>query len=258
MKFVDTHCHLDFRQFDEDREAMIERAYEAGVTRLVIPAIELGNCAAVIRLAEQYEHIFCAVGIHPNMTADYQPAHLYELEALAQHEKVVAIGEIGIDYHWDKSPKETQHRAFAAQMELADGLDLPIIIHNREADRDTIRLLEASPLNGKDRPGVMHSFGGDEFTAHKAIEMGFYLGFTGPITYKKADRSRTIAGQLPLERILIETDAPYLTPKPYRGKRNEPLYVIKVAEKLAEVHGVTLDEICEVTTRNACELFRLA
>ncbi len=254
---IDTHCHLDFKQFHSDRDEMIARARAAGVTEMIIPAVSLDNCAAVLALTKQYTGLYCAVGVHPNSTADWQPAHIDILRDYAQHPNVVAIGEIGVDYHWDKSPKTMQHQAFAAQMQLAHELDLPIIVHNREASVDCLRLMQASPLAGKDRPGVMHSFGADEETAVQAIALGFYLGFTGPITYKKATQTRAIAQNMPLDRILIETDAPYLSPVPYRGKRNEPAYVVRVAEQLANLHQIDVTEIGRITTRNARTLFKL-
>ncbi len=254
---VDSHCHLDFEWFDEDRDAVIARAVEAGVTNMVVPALELANCHAVLALAERYDGIFAAVGVHPNATADWQDGWIDDLRELAQHPKVVAIGEIGLDYHWDKSPKEVQHRALALQLELAAELDLPVIIHNRESSADVLRLLAASPLVGRENPGVLHSFSGDWDTAVSALDLGYYLGITGPITFKKADELRQIAYKIPTDRLLIETDAPFLTPHPYRGKRNEPAYVAYVAERLATVRGVETAVLAAQTTANAQRLFKI-
>lgn len=232
------------------------RAAEAGVGRLIVPAIDLDNTRAVLALAEQFEGIYAAVGVHPNSAAGWQDDWLDELRDFARHRKVVAIGEIGLDYYWDKTPADMQRRAFFLQLVLAAELALPVIIHNREASTDVIEQLAASPLNGSERPGVLHSFSGDWAMAEAALEMGFYLGFTGPLTYKKADQLREIAARVPLDRILIETDSPYLTPQPFRGRRNEPAYVRMVAERLADLRGLSLEDIAQITTANAERLFK--
>ncbi len=255
---MDTHCHLDFVAPIDKVEEVVGRAHMAGVERILVPAIEMDNLPRVLSLAEKFTGVFAAAGIHPNSAAGWRDEWVDRVREAAKHPKVVAIGEIGLDYYWDKTPKETQHTALARQLELAAELSLPVIIHNREASADTISTLAASPLNGSDRPGVLHSFSGDWATAEAALEMGFYLGFTGPLTYKKADDLRAIAARAPLDRILIETDAPYLTPEPYRGKRNEPAYVRLVAERLAELRGLSLPEIATATTANALRLFGIA
>lgn len=257
VSLVDTHCHLDFESLAEDIDGVVSRAAEAGVERIIVPALDLTNVQAVLGLAERYTGVFAAVGVHPNSAADWRDAWIDDLRALARHEKVVAIGEIGLDTYWDKTPADIQHQAFALQLELAAELDLPVIIHNRDAAADVLRLLTASSLSGAARPGVLHSFSADWDTAEAALALGFYLGFTGPLTFKKADELRDIAARAPLDRLLIETDAPYLTPHPYRGRRNEPAYVRFVAEKLAEVRGVSLEEIARATTANAEHLFQL-
>jgi len=248
---IDTHCHLDFERFDEDRDAIVARAAKAGITRIIVPALELGNCAAVLRLTEQYEGVYAAVGIHPNASADWEDGWIDQIRDFAQHEKVVAIGEIGLDYYWDKSPKEVQHRALRLQLELAAELDLPVILHNRESSADIVKLLEQSPT----RKGVMHSFSASWQIAEAVLAMGFYLGFTGPVTFKKADELRSIIARVPADRLLLETDAPFLTPHPYRGKRNEPAYVAYIADRVAAVRGVTVDELAAQTTANAERLF---
>ena len=252
---IDTHCHLDFARFDDDRDAVWSRAVAAGVTRLIIPAIDLDNCRTIQQLAAQYAGVYTAVGIHPNSTAAWQDNWIAALRHLAQHAKVVAIGEIGLDYYWDSSPKPVQQRALAMQLELAAELNLPVIIHNREASADVLRLLSHSSLAGKPNPGVLHSFAADADTAQAALAMGYYLGFTGPLTYKKAHELRTIAAQVPLDRLLVETDAPFLAPQAHRGQRNEPAYVGEVAAKLAELHGRETAVIAQQTTANACRLF---
>lgn len=255
MMLVDTHCHLDFERFDEDREAVVARAAAAGVQAIIVPALDLDNAQAVLQLTEQYPRVFAAVGVHPNSAAGWQDEWIDSLRGLAQREKVVAVGEIGLDYYWDKTPAGTQQQAFAAQLRLAAELELPVIVHNREASEDVLRLLAASPLAGRERPGVLHSFSASWQTAEIALGMGFYLGFTGPLTFKKADELRGIAARAPADRLLVETDAPFLAPQPRRGKRNEPANVRFVAQKLAEVRGVEAALMAEVTTANAARLF---
>ncbi len=252
---IDTHCHLDFDRFDEDRAAVVERALAAGVERIVVPAIDLDNCPTVLALTEQFEPVYAAVGVHPNSSAGWQDSWVEGLRSFARHEKVVAIGEIGLDYYWDHSPKDVQHQALSGQLALAAELDLPVIIHNRESDEDVLRLLAGSPLQGRTVPGVLHSFSAGWETAEKALEMGYYLGFTGPVTYKKADDLRAVVARVPLDRLVVETDAPFLAPQQRRGKRNEPAYVAYVAEKIAEVRGLTTAEIVQQTTENANRLF---
>jgi TatD DNase family protein len=264
MPLIDTHCHFDFDVFDADRDALIEAAKAQDVTRLIIPGTEYASSEAAVRLARQYPEIYAAVGVHPNSAVGWSDEMLAGIEYLAQQDpKVVAIGEIGLDYYWDDTPTEIQWQAFKDQLALAARLDLPVIIHNREASEDVIRYLRewvaTLPDSLKTRPGVLHSFSADWSIAQQALDMGFYLGFTGPITFKKADELRAIARQVPLDRILVETDAPYLTPHPHRGKRNEPSYVRLVAEKIAELHGLDFATFAQMTTANAERLFtRLA
>ena len=255
MKLIDTHCHLDFERFDEDRDLVVSRAADAGVTRIIVPALEPENWQAVLDLADQYAGVYAAVGVHPNSSSGWQDSWIDQLRELAAHSKVVAIGEIGLDYYWDKAPKETQHRALRLQLALADELNLPVIIHNRESDADVIRLLQESPLANTQNPGVLHSFSTSWDIAQAALDMGFYLGFTGPVTFKKAEALREIVAKLPDDRILVETDAPFLTPHPYRGKRNEPAHVAYVAGKCAEVRGVETAVFAQQSTQNAERLF---
>ena len=252
---IDTHCHLDFERFNEDRDAVIERALQSGVQRIIVPGIDLLNCTAVLKLAEKYDNVYAAVGVHPNSTTNWQDDWIDELRHLASHAKVVAIGEIGLDNYWDKSPQTTQRWALRPQLKLAAELNLPVIVHNREANEDIIRVLAESPLAGQEGAGVLHSFSGDWGTAQAALQMGFYIGFTGPLTFKKASDLRQIADKVPGDRILIETDAPFLTPEPYRGRRNEPAYVAHVAAQLAEIKGVTTAVVAQQTTKNALRLF---
>lgn len=261
MTLIDTHCHLDFEAYEDDRVAIIERAAEAGVTRIINPGIDIETSQAAIQLAESNDGVYAAVALHPNSTATWSPEAIATLEMLAAHPKVVAIGEIGLDYYWDKSPKAVQRAAFETQLALASSLKLPIIIHNREASEDVIAVLQqwvpTLPPELKERPGVLHSFSAPPEIAEVALAMGFYLGFTGPITYKKADELRSIAAHMPLERIVVETDGPFLTPHPYRGQRNEPSYVRYVAERLATLRGMDYESIAAQTTANAEKLFGL-
>ncbi|KXK50445.1 MAG: putative DNase [Chloroflexi bacterium OLB13] len=258
---IDTHIHLNFDAYDEDRDAVIARAAAAGVARCINPGVDLETSRAGIDLAAAYPGvIYAAVGYHPNSTAGFARAWLEPIRALASSPGVVSIGEIGLDYYWDKSPKPDQFAAFEAQLELAAELNLPVIIHNREASEDVIRILEswAGELSGtlREAPGVLHSVSAPAELVERALAAGFYIGFTGPITYKNADQTRRIAAAAPLERILVETDGPFLTPVPHRGKRNEPAYIPLIVERLASVRQLPLAQIAEATTVNAERLFR--
>ncbi|MBI1259834.1 MAG: YchF/TatD family DNA exonuclease [Chloroflexi bacterium] len=258
---IDTHCHLNFDSFDNDRDQVVERAIAAGVTRIINPGIDEATSRAALDLTQRYAEVYAAVGMHPNDTAIFNDADLGWIETLAQESKVVAIGEIGLDYHWDDSPKETQFRALEAQLALAAELELPVIIHNREASEDVMAILEGwthdLPPALRDRPGVLHSFSAPKAIAERALAAGFYLGFTGPITYKNADDLRRIATTVPLNRLLVETDAPFLTPTPHRGARNEPSYIPLMVERLAALHVISAEEMAAATIANAERLFRL-
>lgn len=258
---IDTHCHLNFDGFDPDRPDVIARARAAGVSRILIPAVDEQTSRQAVALAESIEGIYAAVGVHPNSTRDFDPNDEAWITTLAASDRVVAIGEIGLDYHWDDSPKDIQHRALECQLEIAAQLELPVIIHNRDAHDDMIAVLEAwvktLPSTLRQRPGVMHSFSAPPAIAERALAAGFYLGFTGPLTYKNADELRHIAATTPLDRILTETDAPYLTPTPHRGKRNEPAYIPLIVDRLASLHQCTAEEMGRITTANAECLFAL-
>lgn len=258
-QLIDTHCHLDFEMYDADRPEVIERAAAAGVVRILNPAIDAVTGAGILELADAHPAIFAAVGIHPNSTASFQPGDLAPIEAQANHPRVVAIGEIGLDYYRDWSPPAQQRNAFEAQLELAARRSLPVIIHNREASADVLAVLETwvrtLPDSLRARPGVLHSFSAPWQEAEKALALGFYLGFTGPVTYKKAHELRQVAERVPLDRLLVETDGPFLTPHPHRGQRNEPAYVRFVAERIAALHGISTDALAEATTHNALALF---
>jgi TatD DNase family protein len=248
--FIDSHCHLDSDQFDQDREAVIERAMAAGIHHLV--AIGTGNgppdLEAGIRLADRYEAFYATVGVHPHDAAKATDEVFKNLSSLARHPKVIAIGEIGLDYHYDFSPREVQHSVFRKQLQLAAEAKKPIVIHTREAWDDTISVIREywNPAVG----GIMHCFSGNPAQAQQALDLGFYLSFGGIVTFPKALEIQESARMTPQDRILIETDAPYLAPVPKRGKRNEPAFMLETARKLAQLRGVTEIEIAETTTRN--------
>ena len=258
---VDTHCHLNFRAYADDLDAVMKRAGEAGVRQIVVPAIDLDSCGEALALAEAYAGICPALGVHPNSSKEADPARIEQIRDWSRRDKVIAIGEIGLDYYWDKSPKHLQIKWFEAQLELAAELGLPVIIHNREATNDVLEVLASwaarLPPELRNRPGVLHSFSGDRAQAERALALGFYLGFTGPLTFKKAHALREVAKSAPRARLLIETDGPFLTPQPYRGKRNEPAYLPYINDKLAELHDVSPIEMARQTSANADALFAL-
>ncbi|HUF38731.1 MAG TPA: TatD family hydrolase [Anaerolineales bacterium] len=260
---TDTHCHLNLHPFDEDREEVVERAREAGLVRLLIPAVDRATSRSAMGLAAAYAEIYAAVGVHPNSIGDWGINSRNWLAELAVGSKVVAIGEIGLDYYWDKYPKERQQDVFTEQLNLAAELALPVVIHNREATDDVLAILEdwveglaeaGHPLAA--RPGVLHSFSGDTTQAETAITAGFLLGITGPVTFKNARDLQALVAALSLDRLLIETDAPYLTPHPHRGTRNEPAHVCLVAGKIAELKGIPVDEVLHATYENSVRLFQ--
>ncbi len=259
---IDTHCHLDFDLFDSDREAVIERAENAGIIRILNPGVDVKSSLAATSLAEKFPGVFAAVGVHPNDALTWNSDTLQQISELAKHPKVVAIGEIGLDYYRDRAPRDLQHKIFREQLRLAAELQLPVVIHNRDATGDIIKILAEwrDSLVHTDSPlvhasGVLHSYSADLAAASQVISLGFFIGFTGPVTYRKADELRKIAGILPMERILTETDAPFLTPHPKRGARNEPAYVQYIAEKLADVRGMTINALTEAIRVNANTLF---
>ncbi len=254
MQLVDTHCHLDWNAFEPDREAVIQRALDAGVTRLVTIGVDVPSSRRAVELAQQYDAVYAAVGVHPNDCADFDGERLAEIRRLAQQPKVVAIGEIGLDYYWHKVDHETQARAFWSQLQLAAELNKPVIVHSRDAAGDVLTTLEAFTAQVAPLRGTLHSYFDDPVIMQRAFDAGFYCGVTGPITFKKSDRERVIIGQAPLDRLLIETDAPFLTPVPHRGQRNEPAYVRHVAEAIAQARGISVDEVAAATTHNAFRL----
>ncbi|MEK5257688.1 TatD family hydrolase [Paenibacillus sp. FSL L8-0663] len=253
MELFDTHTHLDAPQFDEDREEVIARAVESGVTRMINIGFNRETIPSTMKLAETYDFIYAAVGWHPQDAITMQEGDLEWIASLCSHKKVVAIGEIGLDYYWDTSPKDVQHRVFRNQIGLARELKMPIVIHNRDAHEDIVKILREEKAS--EIGGVMHSFSGSWETAKMVLDMGFHLSFGGPITFKNAKQPKEVLAQVPLDRLLIETDAPYLTPHPFRGKRNESAHVRLVAEAAAQIKGITVEELVSITTRNALERF---
>lgn len=263
LSLVDTHCHLDFEAFDQDRDAVLQRARAAGVARLLIPALTVSNSAEIQALARQYPEVRLCVGVHPNEAAGWRSEMVDELREHGLHRSVVAIGEIGLDYYWDKTPADVQKQAFTDQLRLAASADLPVVVHNREATADVLDILVEwqSHLKSIDhplaeRPGVLHSFSGDLPAAERALAHNFYLGVTGPVTFRKAELLRQVVAAAPLERLLIETDAPFLTPHPHRGERNEPAYVRYIADKIAEIKNLPVEMVAKTTTENANRLFK--
>ncbi len=253
--FVDSHTHLEMREFDRDREEVILRAAAAGVDYMVTVGTTLRECRKAVAIARTHPAVYAAVGIHPHDTKDIDARTYEELKELARDEAVVAYGEIGLDFFRNLSPPETQIRCFAEQLSLATELGLPVIIHDRNAHDQTIAMLKAwkAPTGG-----VIHCFSGDVAMAMTCVEMGFYISLAGPVTYGKSEVLAEVAKQVPLERLLVETDAPYLTPQPHRGRRNEPAYVVLTAKKVSELKGISPYEVGEVTSRNAMALFGLS
>lgn len=251
---VDTHCHLDWNAFDADRDEVIRRAIDSGVTRMLTIGVGVPSSRRAVELAAQYAEVYAAVGVHPNDCADFDVATVQEVRSLAQQPKVIAIGEIGLDYYWHKVDHDVQVRAFQAQLELAAELGKPVIVHSREAAADTIGMLEQFAQRAARLTGTLHSYFDDLSIMQRAFALGFYCGVTGPITFKKSDRERDIIRQAPLDRLLVETDAPFLTPVPHRGQRNEPAYVRPVVETIAQVKGLTVDVVAQQTTLNANQM----
>jgi TatD DNase family protein len=251
----DTHTHLNDDAFEQDREEVIRRAQEEGVSLLVNVGFNRVTIPQTMALAEKHDFIYAAVGWHPHDAKDMTEKDLAWIEELASHPKVVAIGEMGLDYHWDNSPREVQKEVFRKQIALAKKVKKPIIIHDRDAHRDVVDILKEE---GADEVGgIMHCFGGSVEIARECLDLNFYISFGGPLTFKNAKKPKEVAEQIPLDRLLIETDSPYLTPHPFRGKRNESSYVRLVAESLAELKGVSYEEICRVTMENGKRLFNI-
>jgi len=254
---IDTHTHLDDARYNDDREAMIARAREAGVEAFVTIGCDLATSQAAVALASQHHFVYASIGVHPHEVKHISESWYDEFRRLVKNKKVVAYGEIGLDYHYNHSSPKEQRERCREQIQLARELNLPIIIHTREAQDDTMTILKEEKAS--EIGGVFHCFSGDAWLAKEALDLGFYLSFSGILTFQNATMLRDIAKHTPLDRMLIETDCPYLTPVPYRGKRNEPAYVAYVAQQLAAIHPeLSLEQIEQRTTENAKRLFRIA
>ena len=250
---VDTHAHLDSGQYNSDRAEVIARAHEQGISHVLTIGCDLESSRESVALAIQNPKVYAAVGVHPHEASTVTPQLLDELKALSNEDKVVAIGEIGLDYYRDRSPREDQRKAFRAQLQLACDLELPVIVHDRDAHDDVLAIL--CEFSNKKLQGVLHCFSGDTDMAHTCIELGFYISIAGPVTYPKNETLREVVRNVSIDRLLVETDCPYLSPQKYRGKRNEPAYVRYTAEMVAEVKGLSLQDVARVTSHNAWKLF---
>ncbi len=258
MELIDSHAHLDFPQFDADRAAVLDRAQKAGVRAVLAIGSGVGpeKLDAALPFAEQHDWIYASVGVHPHEARLAREAHFEQLDRLAKHPRVIAWGEVGLDYHYDHSPRDTQQRVFRRQLEQARAANLPIIIHCREAWPDCLAILQQD-WRGAGLGGIFHCFSGTLEEARKGIEMGFLVSFAGNVTYPKAQNLREIARELPLDCLLVETDAPFLAPQAHRGRRNEPAYVAEVARTLANVRNLPADEFAAATSANFRRFFRL-
>ena len=251
---IDSHCHLDFPDFASELDAVIARSRAAGIARLVTISTRVARHDAVLAIAERFADVYCSVGTHPHYAHEELNVTAAELAARTRHPKIVALGEAGLDYHYDNSPRDAQEQGFRTHIAAARATGLPLVIHSRDADDDTARVLEEEMGKGA-FPAVLHCFTGGRDLAHRAIALGHFISFTGILTFKNSAALRAIAAELPADRILLETDAPYLAPGPFRGKRNEPAYVVETAKVLAEARGVSFQQIAEQTTENFFRLF---
>ena len=258
MTFTDTHCHLDFYDFDDDRAFVLARAWNSGIERILVPGIDLQSSASAIEIAEAEPKVFASVGVHPNSANKWESRAIGFMDEMTSNPKVVAIGEIGLDYYRDWTSQNLQQRIFIDQLNLAQHVNLPVIIHTRNAnleDRscitDTLEILADHKC-----VGVLHSFSGNIAEAERAIELGFFIGITGPVTYKNAIELQKVVACVPLENVLIETDSPFLTPIPHRGKRNEPAFVEYIAEEISKIHNKSINEVAKITAENARRLFK--
>ena len=252
---IDSHAHLDDRRFKDDRYMLIKNFKNNNIELVINIGADLMTSVASVELADKYDTIYAAVGVHPHSAKEVNTLVMENIRELTKNKKVVAIGEIGLDFHYDNSPRDVQRKWFIEQLKLAKDLDLPVVIHTREASQETYDILKNNQ-DGTVR-GVMHSFSGSAEMANLYVDMGFYISIGGPVTFKNARVEREVAEAVPLDKLLIETDCPYLTPERYRGKRNEPVYMKYTAEKIAEVRGISYDEVVKATNRNAKKLFNI-
>ena len=251
---IDHHCHLDFPQFEEDRDAIVQRAHQAGVGLMVTICTRVRNLNTLLGIADAHKGVFCSVGTHPHYADQELDVSAEQLIELSRHDKVVAIGEAGLDYHYQRGPREAQEQGFRTHIAAARATGLPLEIHARDADDDTARILEDEYAKGPFK-AILHCYTGGPDLAQRAVAMGMIVSFTGVITFKKSDALRAVAADVPLDNLLVETDAPYLAPLPYRGKTNEPAYVRHTAQTLADIKGVSIEDIATATTANFFRLF---
>lgn len=252
-KLIDTHAHLDFEKLRENIDEVLENCKTAGIEKIVIPGVTLVDMPKVIDLIEKYDNLYGAAAVHPSETKDWQEEYYYILQDYAQHDKVVAIGETGLDYYWDKSFNETQQHVFRRHLEMAEELELPVIVHDREAHGDILSILKEYP-NVK---GVMHCFSGSAEFAIECIKLGYYIALGGPVTFKNSVKPKEVAAKVPIEKLVLETDSPFLAPHPYRGKDNDPSKIILVAETIAEIKNLSIEEVANITSNNAEKLFKI-
>ncbi|MBQ9987503.1 MAG: TatD family hydrolase [Erysipelotrichales bacterium] len=253
MGIIDTHCHLNDETYQENVAEVVQQCLDQGIEKMICIGFDLPSSRKAVEIAHTYPCVYAAVGIHPDSAEDYNEEVAAELEQLAEDEKVVAIGEIGLDYYWDKAPRDMQKEVFKAQIELARRHDLPIIIHSRDALMDTYDIT----ANYTPVKGVMHCYSGSAEMAAEFIKQGFHISLAGPVTFKNARVPKEVAVAVPSDKLLVETDCPYLTPHPYRGKVNYPYYVKLVAEEIARLRGIEYQELEAITSKNACDLFSL-
>jgi len=251
MRLIDTHAHLDFESLSADIDKVLEDCQNAGIEKIIVPGVKLEDMPKVLELAEKYPHLYAAAAVHPSETKDWQEEFYFLLQDFAQHDKVVAIGETGLDYYWDKTFSETQKHVFRRHLEMAEELGIPVIVHDRDAHADTLKILKEYPQVR----GVMHCFSGSPEFALECVELGYYIALGGPVTFKNAKKPKEVAAKVPLEKLLLETDSPFLTPHPFRGKTNSPDKIVLVAQTIAEIREMDVAELAEATSRNAEELF---
>lgn len=252
---LDSHAHLDDKRFDRDRDKLIRELKGNDVSLVINPGADVASSVRAVSLAEKYDNIYAAVGVHPHDAKTMDEDTIEILRNLAKKDKVIAIGEIGLDYYYDNSPRDIQKKWFREQIKLAKKLKLPIIVHDRDAHKDTFDIIKEE--KDENLTGVLHCYASSADMAKEYIKLGFYISFAGPITFKNAKTPKEVAKAIPLERILIETDSPYLTPEPHRGKRNDPVYVRYIAGIIAELKGITFEEVANATAKNAKELFNI-
>jgi len=250
-KLIDTHAHLDFEDIEKNIDEVLEKSKAVGVEKIIVPGVTLEDIPKIINLIEKYDNLFGAVAIHPSEAKNWQEEYYEILKEHAQHEKVVAIGETGLDYYWDTTFKETQQHVFRRHLELAEELELPVAVHDREAHADVLTILKEYPQVR----GVMHCFSGSAEFAEECLKIGYYIALGGPLTFKNAKKPKEVAQKVPIEKLLLETDSPFLTPHPFRGKQNDPSKIILVAEAIAKIKNLSVEEVANRTSQNAENFF---